>query len=138
MYYFLCSILYWIENGLLEKRLTWLLNYMLSHVLEISYFPFINAGKWVLLDIVEGCVREGGSLNNITDRRFSSDCVNTQIIMSTYFYIIQVTWWEYQVVISGNRFVLHCCVSTVKNQRTKMSKVSYDLWTFDLSLFSHV
>jgi hypothetical protein len=27
----------------------------------------INAGKWVLLDIVEGCVREGGSLNNITD-----------------------------------------------------------------------
>ena len=37
---------------------------MLSHVLEIRYFPFINAGKWVLLDIVEGCVREGGSLNN--------------------------------------------------------------------------
>jgi hypothetical protein len=57
---------------------------MLSHVLEISYFPFINAGKWVLLDIVEGCVREGGSLNNITDRRFSSDCVNTSLFKISF------------------------------------------------------
>ena len=55
----LLNQLYWIENGLLEKRLTWLLNYILSHVLEISYFQSINASKMVLLDIGEGCVREG-------------------------------------------------------------------------------